>query len=79
MVLALFLGINAFFVLLPMLPQLTELARLGMEQGRISSEFEPLAFKEELVGAANTLPLLTLVVFGVFEPSLTKRAARPAR
>lgn len=72
-VFAVYLGINAFFILNPMLEPLTELARQGMEQGVITEEFKALAHKEEIFGATNTMPLLLSVIFGIFKPSLKRK------
>jgi len=65
-----FLTINAFVFLVPMMPQLVELAKLSVEAGAVSQEFLETAQMEAMVGASNGLPLLFEVLLGSFRPKL---------
>ena len=67
-----FLTINAFVFLVPMMPQLLELARTSIPEGVLSSAFHTLEGKEKLVGMSNIIPLLTEMIMGAFKPRLTK-------
>ena len=77
-VLSVYLAVMATFFLIPMNPELTELAKASLDAGAISDVFRATLLKEEMIGAANTIPILIIVIFGVFKPSL-KRGVRPAR
>ncbi len=68
-----FLSINAFVFLVPMMPELRELARLSMEAGTgLSQEFLDTFAREEIVGISNSLPLLIEILMGSFKPKLFK-------
>ena len=67
-----FLSINAFIFLVPMMPELRELALLGMEDKKLSSEFFEKFATEEIVGISNSLPLLIEILMGSFRPKLFK-------
>lgn len=71
MVMMAFLAINAFVFLIPMMPELRELAKNSMESGTALSQafFDKFA-REELVGISNSLPLLIEVLTGSFKPKL---------
>ena len=71
-VLIAFLTINAFVFLVPMMPELANLARLSMESGALSEEFLELSKKEGIVGASNAIPLLLEILLGSFRPKLFK-------
>jgi len=70
--LSLYLAIMATFFLIPMNPELTELAKASLEAGAISDAFRNTLLKEEIIGAANTLPILIIRIFGVFKPGMRK-------
>ncbi len=65
-----FLSINAFVFLVPMMPELTELARTSIPAGEVSQAFLDLAYKEQLVGMSNVIPLLLEILLGSFKPKL---------
>ncbi len=68
-----FLAINAFVFLVPMMPELRELARSSMDAGgTLSQEFFDKFAKEEIVGISNSLPLLIEILMGSFKPKLFK-------
>ncbi len=68
-----FLSINAFVFLVPMMPELRELARLSMEAGTgLSQEFLDTFAREEIVGISNSLPLLIEILMGSFKPKMFK-------
>ena len=70
--LSIYLAIMATVFLIPMNPELTELARASLEAGAISDAFSSTLLKEEIIGAANTIPILIIVIFGVFKPGKRK-------
>jgi uncharacterized membrane protein len=57
-----FLTINAFVFLVPMMPEMTELAAQNIELGTISSAYNVRAETETIVGISNALPLLIMVI-----------------
>jgi hypothetical protein len=65
-----FLTINAFIFLVPMMPELVELANQAVLNGAFSEEFLALANKEAIVGASNAIPLLLEILLGSFKPKL---------
>lgn len=67
-----FLSVNAFVFLVPMMPQLVELSAISMQSGTLSQEFLDLAQKEAIVGASNAIPLLLEILLGSFKPKLGK-------
>lgn len=67
-----FLTVNAFVFLVPMMPQLLDLAKASIPEGELSAAFHALEGKEMLVGMSNILPLLTEMVMGAFRPRIGK-------
>ena len=68
-----FLAINAFVFLVPMMPELRELAKNSVDAGLpLSQAFFDLFAREELVGISNSLPLLIEILMGAFRPKLFK-------
>lgn len=67
-----FLAINAFVFLVPMMPELVQLAQESLPTGEISQAFLEKAHVEQLVGMSNVIPLLTEMVVGSFQPRLGK-------
>ena len=67
-----FLAINAFVFLVPMMPELVQLAKESLPSGEISQSFLEKAHIEQLVGMSNVIPLLTEMVVGSFKPKLGK-------
>lgn len=68
-----FLTINAFVFLVPMMPELTQLAKDALENNQsLSVDFFELANKEAIVGASNAIPLLLEIILGSFKPKLGK-------
>ncbi len=66
-----FLAINAFVFLVPMMPELRELAKSAMDSGTVLSQaFFDKFSKEEIVGISNSLPLLIEILMGSFRPKL---------
>ncbi len=67
-----FLTVNAFVFLVPMMPELVQLARDSIPAGEISQEFLDTEKTEQLVGQSNVIPLLLEMVLGSFKPKLGK-------
>ncbi|PHQ80062.1 MAG: enoyl-CoA hydratase [Thalassobium sp.] len=66
-----FLTINAFVFLVPMMPALLALAEASVPVGKLSAAFLTLEGREQLVGMANVIPLVTEMVMGAFKPKIT--------
>ncbi len=71
-----FLTVNAFVFLVPMMPQLLELAHLSIPNGVLSEAFHELEGKEKLVGMSNIIPLVTEMIMGAFKPRLSRTEFR---
>ncbi len=67
-----FLAINAFVFLVPMMPELRELAFIGLETNVVSEEFLSRLATEEMIGASNSIPLLIEILMGSFRPKILK-------
>lgn len=67
---AAFLSINAFVFLVPMMPELLQLAKESLPAGVVSSEFIELEEKAALVGMSNVIPLALELFLGAFRPKL---------
>ena len=67
-----FLAANAFVFLVPMMPELVELARASLPAGEVSQAFLDKAHTEKVVGQTNVIPLLLELVLGGFKPKLFK-------
>ncbi len=67
-----FLTVNAFVFLVPMMPQLLELAHTSIPDGVLSEAFHELEGKEKLVGMSNIIPLVTEMIMGAFKPRLSR-------
>lgn len=66
------LAINAFVFLVPMMPELVELARGSIPNGQLSQAFKDKEHTEQLVGQSNVIPLLVELIMGSFKPKLGK-------
>lgn len=66
-----FLTINAFVFLVPMMPELLQLAKDSIPAGTLSQAFLDLEGKEQLVGMSNVIPLIIELVMGGFKPKLS--------
>ncbi|HIP55805.1 MAG TPA: hypothetical protein EYG97_02155 [Arcobacter sp.] len=67
-----FLAINAFIFLVPMMPELRQLAFLSIKNSTLSEEFFTKFAIEEIVGVSNSIPLLIEILMGSFRPKLFK-------
>ena len=67
-----FLTINAFFFLVPMMPELVELAKQSVEAGAFTEEFLQRSHTEGLIGMSNAIPLILEILLGAFRPKLFK-------
>jgi hypothetical protein len=78
--LAIFLGLNAFLILAPMMPELRALAAESMRLGELTAEFKAKEQIEFIAGVSNVIPLVLAMVLGVYKPGSGNRAAaaRPA-
>ncbi len=72
LVLVTFLTINAFVFLVPMMPELVQLAKDSIPAGKLSQEFLNKEHTEQLVGQSNVIPLVLELFFGSFKPKLGK-------
>ncbi|WP_019616905.1 hypothetical protein [Psychromonas ossibalaenae] len=63
-----FLTINAFVFLVPMMPELRELAAQNIELGYLSDIYQSRAHTEMLIGISNVVPLILVLVLGIFGP-----------
>lgn len=63
-----FLTINAFFFLVPMMPDLVSLAIDSAASGELSQEFIDMEHKEQFIGQLNILPLLLELWLGSYRP-----------
>ncbi len=70
LLMAAFLSINAFVFLVPMMPELLQLAKESLPTGVVSAEFIELEEKEALVGMSNVIPLVLEILLGAFRPKL---------
>lgn len=68
-----FLAINAFVFLVPMMPELVELARQSLPNGEISQAFLDKEHTEMIVGQSNVIPLLLEIILGSFKPKIGKK------
>lgn len=70
-----FLTVNAFVFLVPMMPELVELAKQSVNSGsgKVSQEFIAKEHKEQFIGQLNVLPLLIELVLGSFKPKIGKK------
>jgi hypothetical protein len=67
-----FLTINAFVFLVPMMPELVQLAKDSIPSGTISQAFLEKEHTEQLIGQSNVIPLLLELILGSFKPKLGK-------
>ncbi|MBV1916408.1 MAG: hypothetical protein KUG72_13550 [Pseudomonadales bacterium] len=67
-----FLTANAFIFLVPMMPELAELAKQSIPNGEASQEFLDRTHTEMLIGQSNVIPLILELVLGSFRPKLGK-------
>ncbi len=72
MVMMLFLTINAFVFLVPMMPELVELAKASLPSGQVSQAFLDTTQTEQLIGQSNIIPLILEILLGSFKPKLGK-------
>ncbi len=75
-----FLTINAFVFLVPMMPELLELAQASVPMGELSQAFHDLEGREKLIGMSNVIPLILEMVMGAFKPAISRneRTSAPA-
>ncbi|MCP4294787.1 MAG: enoyl-CoA hydratase [Proteobacteria bacterium] len=67
-----FLSINAFVFLVPMMPELVAMAKESIPNGKVSQEFLDRTHTEQLIGMSNVIPLLLEVLMGSFQPKLLR-------
>jgi hypothetical protein len=65
-----FLTINAFAFLVPMMPEMVELARESLPSGEVTQAFLDKAATEQLVGMSSVISLILELVLGSFQPKL---------
>ncbi|RLA06339.1 MAG: enoyl-CoA hydratase [Gammaproteobacteria bacterium] len=67
-----FLTANAFIFLVPMMPELVELAKNSIPTGTVSPAFIDTEGTEMLVGISNVIPLLLEIIMWSFKPKIGK-------
>ncbi len=67
-----FLTVNAFVFLVPMMPELLEMAKASIPDGELSKAFLDRENTEKLVGMSNVIPLVTEMIMGAFRPRISK-------
>jgi hypothetical protein len=72
LLMVLFLTINAFVFLVPMMPELVQLAKESIPAEKISQKFLDKEHTEQIVGQTNIIPLVLELVLGSFKPKLGK-------
>ncbi len=65
-----FLAANAFIFLVPMMPELVQMAHDSLPDGEVSQAFLDKRHTEQLVGMSNIIPLALELVLGAFRPRL---------
>lgn len=65
-----FLTINAFVFLVPMMPELVEMAKQSLPSGKVSQAFIDRTETEALIGMSNVIPLVLEIILGSFKPKL---------
>lgn len=65
-----FLTVNAFVFLVPMMPEIVQLARESLPSGVVSQAFLDRTATEQLVGMSNVIPLILELALGSFKPKL---------
>lgn len=65
-----FLAANAFIFLVPMMPELVQLAHDSLPSGEVSQAFIDRTQTEQLVGMSNIIPLALELILGSFRPKL---------
>ncbi|WP_136439454.1 enoyl-CoA hydratase [Pacificoceanicola onchidii] len=68
-----FLTVNAFVFLVPMMPELLDLAEASVPAGALSEAFLSLEGREQLVGMSNVLPLIIEMLMGAYKPRITRK------
>ena len=76
LVLTAFLAINAFVFLVPMMPELVQLAEESIPLGQLSHDFIEMEHREQFVGQTNTIPLLLELFLGSFKPKIGRERRR---
>ncbi len=66
------LSINAFIFLVPMMPELVELAHTSIPNNELRPAFIEKENIEKLVGMSNIIPLIIELIMGSFRPKLFK-------
>lgn len=67
-ILMLLMTINASFLLMPLVDQVSQLARKSLETGVLAENYASLKLKEDMFGAANFFMALITFIIGYFKP-----------
>jgi hypothetical protein len=70
--LAVYLAVNAFFILTPLMSDLRILAEESLKVGMLTEEFKAKEHLAMLAGMSNVIPLILAMTFGVFKPKFKK-------
>jgi hypothetical protein len=76
MTMMVFLSVNAFVFLVPMMPELVAMAKVSLPYGKVSQDFLDKTHTEQLVGMSNVIPLVVELAMGSFKPRLWKERER---
>ncbi|AIW16903.1 enoyl-CoA hydratase [Vibrio tubiashii ATCC 19109] len=72
-----FLAVNAFVFLVPMMPEMVELAKASLNKDTLDPEYFEKAKIEQLIGMSNAIPLFLELVLGSFKPKLFGERPKP--
>ncbi|NRB22667.1 enoyl-CoA hydratase [Shewanella sp.] len=75
MAMNLFLATNAFVFLVPMMPEIIQLAEASLPDGEVSQAFLDKVAIEKMVGMSNVIPLVLELILGSFKPKLGRERA----
>ncbi|WP_456385571.1 enoyl-CoA hydratase [Profundibacter sp.] len=70
LVMTAFLTINAFVFLVPMMPEMLQLAKESLPAGVVNADFIAREQTEAMIGMSNVIPLAIEILMGAFRPRL---------
>lgn len=73
-----FLATNAFVFLVPMMPDLLQLAKDSLPNEHVSQAFQDKVQIEMYIGMSNVIPLILELTLGSFKPKIGSREKRLA-
>ena len=76
LILSIFLVINGLAVLTPLMYELTALSIQMKDQGAPLPVFIEMAQREGMLGAANGIPLLIVILLGIYKPTRKNKSSK---